>query len=86
MSYDIGKLKTRVYKGHHDMFYIQTTHNGSQWQSINLPTLKDVRLLWQDLSRFLGEEDTSSVKHMSERHKESLFKALKVDVDEQGAS
>jgi hypothetical protein len=63
MTDRIGRTKIRVFhNGRHHL--IQITHNGSQWQSINLDDIKDVRLLWQAMGTHLGEEDFNFVKLM----------------------
>ena len=72
----INKFKTRIYKGSHDMTMIQCTHNGSQWQSINLTKLRDIRLLWQDLSRYLGDLEYNNLRNMDDKKLDSLLKSV----------
>ena len=81
----INKFKTRIFKGTRDMVMIQCTHNGSQWQSINLTNIKDIRLLWQDLGRYLGDIEYDNIKNMDSKKLTRLFESIRTELDERGA-
>lgn len=76
----LRKFKTRVYTARGE-YLAQITYNGYQWQSINLRTIQDLRVLWQDIGLYIGEAEYSYLDHIEDDKLANIKAAVEAEIE-----